>query len=138
MPCPQQGSEYDQVRGAKLCLALLTATAGWSRGLVRDRDLLPHPIYFPSLSHRAEWDLLALIINKPEGPPLNKYHDQLWRNPIVIASAWACTEIGSHVSLWDQCLRGRTESAAHIFWKNQHLTKCPEMCFSARSYTAPG
>lgn len=114
------------------------ATAGWSRGLRRDRNLLPHHIYFLSLSQRAEWDLLSLIISKPKGPLLNKYHDQLWRNPIVITSAWACIEIGSHVSPWDRCLRGRTESAAPVFWKNQHLTKYPEICFTARSYTAPG
>lgn len=69
-----------------------------------------------------------LIVNKPKGPLPNKYHDQLWRNSAVIPSAWACAEIGSPVSIWHQCLRGRTESAAHIFWKNQHLTEYPEMC----------
>ncbi|KAK4824593.1 hypothetical protein QYF61_016838 [Mycteria americana] len=35
---------------------------------------------------RAEWDLLSLIISKPKGPPLNKYNDQLWRNPILLCS----------------------------------------------------
>lgn len=123
----EQGSWRDQVRGAKLCLGLLTATAAWSRGLVRERNLLPNHLYFPSLSWGAEWEFLSLLItNKPKGS-LNKHHTQIWCNLFVIASAWVCTKTGSHVSPWDLCLRIRTEVLHISFGRNnacQSIQKC--------------
>lgn len=107
------------------------------RSLVRDGNLLPPHIYFPCLSQNAEWILLSLIINKPKGPTLNKYHNQLHHKLIVITPACSCTEIVSCISLWGRCPGDRTESTAHSFWKSQHFTKYPEMCFPARSYSAP-
>lgn len=115
-------------------MGLLTATAGQSTGLVRDGNLLCHHIHSPSPSRRTERDAYM-------------YYLWQWTNPRhpaeqapwpALACAWACIEISSHTSLWDQCPRGRTENSACIFWKNQHLTKYPKMRFSARSYAAPG
>lgn len=91
------------------------------------------------LPHREQKGMpITSDSEQTQGTLLNKPHDQLWHNPTAIACAWACVEIGSHASLWDLCLRGRTENAAHSFLKNQHLTKYPKMCFSARSYAAQG
>lgn len=117
----EQASWCDQTRGTKICLGLLTSTAGWSRGLVRDC------LYFPSLSWRAEWELLFLLITNKPKVSLNKYDTQLWCEPLVIASAQACTKTGSHICPKGLCLRIRTE-VMHVSFGRintfQSLQKC--------------
>lgn len=117
----EQASWCDQARGTKICLGLLTSTAGWSRGLVRDR------LSFPSLSWRAEWELLFLLITNKPKVSLNKYDTQLWCEPLVIASAQACTKTGSHICPKGLCLRIRTE-VMHVSFGRintfQSIQKC--------------
>lgn len=110
----------------------------------------------PQLDRARDWwgmETFFAITSIPPSPSQRTERDAYmyylwqWTNPRhpaeqapwpALACAWACIEISSHTSLWDQCPRGRTENAARIFSKNQHLTKYPETRFSARSYAAPG
>lgn len=125
----EQASWCDQVRGTKICLGLLTSTAGWSRGLVSDRNLLPHHLYFSSLSWRVEWELLSLLITNKPKVSLNKYHTQLWCDPLVIASAQACTKTGSHICPKDLCLRIRTE-VMHVSFGRINTCQSIQKCVS--------